>query len=126
MTVGTSISNKVVTRGFGSKRLAANQAGPVSQGFGGPPSFVVAAIERPLRLRLGQSGTKRRLEQLDEVIVWAKLVELNGKEPSKPIKGWVRAKVDPSRGYASVMAEHIASRARAAWEVIRVSVSRLK
>lgn len=125
--MGTLITNKLVTRGFGAKRVTVNLAGPIVQGFGGPPSFVVAALaDRPLRLRLGQSGTKRRLEQLDEVIIWAKLIEINGRPAPVNVKGWIRVKLDKGRTYASVMVEHIASRARAAWEVIRVTVQRWK
>ena len=125
--MGTLITNKLITRGLGARRAEANRAGPVVQGYGGPPTFVVKALsERPARLRLGQSGTKRRLDQLDEVIVWAKLLEANGRTPDRDVKGWIKVKVDKNRGYASVMAEHVSTRAREAWEFIRVSVRRLK
>lgn len=125
--MGTLVTNKLITRGLGATRLVANQAGPIVQGYGGPPSFVVQALSgRPARLRLGQSGTKRRLDQLDEVIVWAKLVEANGKVPTRDVKGWIRVKVDRDRGFASVMVEHVSTRVREAWEFIRVHVRRLK
>lgn len=126
--MGTQITNKLVTRGFGAKRSIPNSAGPVMAGFGGPPHFVVAALEenRPARLRLGQSGAKRRLDQLDEVIIWAKLIEVNNQVPKRPIQGAIRVQVDKKQGTARVMAEHISSRAREAWEFIKVSVRRLK
>jgi len=124
--MGTFITNKIITRGFGAKRAVPNRNGPIVQGYGGPPRFVVEAIERGTRLRLGQSGGKRRLDELDEVIVWAKLLEINGKTAPPNVKGWIKVKVDKDRGYAAVMAEHISSRTRAAWEIIKVTVQRLK
>ena len=123
-----SLQNKIVTRGFGVARSVPGTSGPVTMGYGPlAPGAVVTAIERPLRLRQGgQSGTKRRLQELDEVIVWAKMVEANGIEPMRPIKGWVRVRVNRNSGYASVMAENLAVRVRKAWETVKVSVQRLK
>jgi hypothetical protein len=117
------MNNKIITRGFGSKRTVPGISGPITMGYGPlPPQFVTQALQR----KLGQSGTKRRLAELDEVIVWAKLVELNGVEPNKQIKGWVRALVDKDRNYASVMIEHVSTRVREALETIRVTVKRIE
>ena len=113
--------NKIITRGFGPMRDGVpGRAGPVTQGYGGPPpGFVVTAFRQ---LVFGQSGTKRRLAQLDEVIVWAKLIEYNGKVPERPIKGWIRVRVSKQSGFASVMAESV----RVIRDYIKVTVSRLK
>lgn len=96
----------------------------VTQGYGG---FVPRALVQSLMsVTVGQSGAKRRLDQLQEVIIWAKLIEVNGKAAPPPdVKGWVKVKVDKPRGMA-VMAEHISSRTREAWEFIKVNVRRLK
>jgi hypothetical protein len=124
--MGTPLQNKLITRGFGVVRSVPQASGLVVQGYGPkPPPFVITTLTPP-RLVLGQSGTKRRLAELDEIIVWAKLVEKNGVEPKRPVKGWIRVKVDRDRGYASVMAEHVGTRTRKAWEVIKISVQRLK
>lgn len=123
--MGTPLVNKVITRGFGSPRSVANRCGPIAQGYGGPPTFVTETFRRP-SLRLGQSGTKRRLQELDEVIVWAKLVTVNDVEPKRLVKGWIRVRVDRSRGFAAVMAEHLGTRVRSVLETVRVSVTRLK
>jgi hypothetical protein len=117
--------NRVVGRGFGPSRGLAGRAGPVSRGFGGF-SFFVAPIERPIRLKLGQSGFKRRMQELDEVIVWAKCMTVNDVEPTRPIKGWIRVKIDRDNAWASVMAEQVATRVRLAWETFKVTVTRLK
>lgn len=124
--MGTLITNKLVTLGLGTSRGIEGRGGLVVAGYGGPPSFVVSALEERTRIRVGQSGSKRRLDQLDEVIVWAKLLEVNGKAATGNVKGALKVRVDKKRGHASVVAEHISSRARGAWEFIKVSVRRLK
>jgi hypothetical protein len=121
------LQNKIITRGLGGLRSVPESSGLVVQGYGPlPPAAIIAAIERPLRLRLGQSGTKRRLAELDEVIVWAKMIEANGVEPKKPIKGWIRVRVRKETGYASVMAEVLDTKIRSALDYIKVTVSRLR
>lgn len=122
--MSTPITNRIVTRGFGSSRGLAGRAGPVTQGYGGPPAFVVAAFKRGLIF--GQSGHKRRLRELQPVIVWAKLVELNGQAPSRKIEGFVTVRVDKDRGFTFVMAEHVSSRVKKVWEDFRVIVKRIK
>ena len=99
----------------------AGRQGLVVQGYGGPPpGFVTEFVLR--QINLGQSGFKRRMQEMDEVIVWAKLIEYNNKVPEKPIKGWIRVKVSNKAGFASVMAEGV----RALRDYIKVTVSRLK
>lgn len=116
--------NRIITRGMGPSTGTAGRAGMVTQGYGGTiPQFVIDGIQFR-QINLGQSGTKRRIDQLDEVIIWAKLVEVNGQPSPAPIKGWVKVKVDKSRGTA--MVEHIAHRSRAAWEFIKVTARRLR
>ena len=122
------LQNKIVTRGFGTVRSVPESSGLIVQGYGSSlPLVIISSIERPIRLRtVGQSGTKRRLAQMDDVIVWAKLTELNGKPSPVEVEGFVHVKVNSGAGFASVMAEHVSSRARAAWETIKVTVQRLK
>jgi hypothetical protein len=63
---------------------------------------------------------------MDEIIVWAKCIEVNGKEPKKPIKGWIRVRALRNRDYASVMAEAVGQRVRSALDYVKVTVSRQK
>lgn len=117
-------TNRIITRGMGVSRGLSGRTSLVTQGYGGPvPGFVAEAFRS---VRVGQSGTKRKIDQLDEVIIWAKLIEVN-KQPAPPpdVKGWIKVKVDRN-SHAAVLAEHISSRVRAAWETIRVTVRRLK
>lgn len=100
--------------------------GPVTQGFGGDIHLVIAAIEeeRAIRLRtIGRSG-KRRLDDIDEIIVCAKLIEVNGEVLAREIKGCITVKVQ--RHPIRMMVEHTATRVRKAWEGVIVSVKRLK
>lgn len=122
----TSSPNKIITRGMGATRAGvAGRQGLIVQGYGGPPpSFVTETLLR--QINLGQSGFKRRMAELDEIIVWAKLIEANGVAPKKPIKGWIRVKVRKESGYSSVMAEAVGTRIRSALDYIKVTVSRLK
>jgi hypothetical protein len=117
--------NKIITRGFGAKRSMPGAAGPVTIGCG---SSIIAIINSIIQWlpKPGQSGTKRRLAELDQVVVWAKLVEINDKAPHKEITGWINVLVKKQQNYASVMAEHVSTRIQTAWERIRVSVKRIK
>jgi len=115
------ITNRIVTRGMGPhiNRL-------VTQGYGGPPSFVVQAILRGISVRhvRGQSGTKRRLREMNEFIVWAKLIEINDQQPKNKIEGFV--KVHTKKGFASATVEHVSSKMRNITESIKVFVKRVK
>ncbi len=122
--------NKIVTRGFGPKLVTAGAAGPVTQGYGSGFVLVtvelVAPEERPVRLRtMGQSGTKRAMAAMDTVVVWAKLVKVDGVPPDKPLAGWIRVLVDRDVSKARALGEHVASRVKNVWSEARVEVTRV-
>jgi hypothetical protein len=109
---------------MGTARRLPGVAGLVTQGYGGcPPEFVEEAIQRAIRK--GRSGDKRYLEELEEIVVWAKLVQVNNRKPEEKIEGSVRVKVD-SNTKTVVQAEHFRQRVRNAIERIKVTVKRLK
>lgn len=111
------ITNRIIMRGMGPhiNRL-------ICQGYGGPPAFVITAILRGIRV--GQSGTKRRLRELDPIIVWAKLIEVNDHPPPKKIEGFITVYV--SKAYARVIASHVSTRVRKAWQDLKVIIQRIK
>ena len=122
--------NKIITRGFGSRLGTPGSAGPVTQGYGS--GFVLVTVEavtseeRPIRLRtMGQSGTKRAQAAMDTVVVWAKLVKVDGVPPDRPIVGWIRVLVNRDVGQARALGEHVASRVRDTWSAARVEVTRV-
>jgi hypothetical protein len=93
----------------------------VTQGYGGPPRAIVGVLGRQINF----GGSKKRpLEGYDEIIVWAKLVGVNDDPPPVKVEGSISVPV--KHGYARVMAEHVSSRVRQAWEDIRIIVKRLK
>lgn len=117
------IVNRIVTRGFGPSRDIAGRAGPITRGYGGVLQIVAPAVERAIRR--GKSGDKRYLDELEEVIVWAKLIEINNMPPKKKIEGSVRVRVD-SKTNVSVTAENVRSRVRNALDKIKVTIKRIK
>lgn len=112
------ITNKIVTRGFGPARDGVgNRAGPVTRGYGGRfIQQIVEIVQR--RILRGPSG--QRHEDLDEIVISAKMVELNNAPPPKKIEGWIRVRV--SGRYVRSLVEHITSRVKQ----VLVNVSRIK
>lgn len=114
--------NRIITRGMGTSRGKPGRAGLVTQGYGGPPRAVIENFRR--RIIVGGGSKRRAWEGLDEVIVWAKLISVNGRPAPKKVEGFIR--VGTSNGFARAMVEHVSTRIRAAWEDIRIVVKRLK
>lgn len=112
------ITNKIVTRGFGPARDGVgNRAGPITRGYGG--RFIKQIVELVQR-RILRGPNGRRHEDLDEIVISAKLVEVNNDPPPKKIEGWVRVRV--SGRYVRSLVEHIASRVK----TVLVNVTRIK
>ena len=118
------IGNRIVTRGMGPTRGGVpGRASMVVQGYGG---FFQAVAKAAVRLvRIGQSGTKRALRELEDVLIGAKLIRVNDEKPKTPVQGFVRVKVDMTR-HIAVMAEGFTKRVRAAWEDIKITVKRIR
>lgn len=124
---GTPIVNRIVTRGLGVSKTLAQDAGLIVKGYGGVHNVVeVEVVERPIRLRFGGSGSKRQEPPVNDVIVYARLIEVNGRVPRAAIRGWVNVRDDRGSRYASAIVEHIISRVRATSESIKVTVRRLR
>lgn len=117
-------TNKIITRGLGlspRNRL-------ITQGYGGPPSFVaqtITAITTRRHIAGGGTGKRRVLAELEEVIVWAKLIEVNNMPPKKKIEGKIRVQVKKGEG-TKVLAERISQRVVKTLERIKVTVKRIK
>lgn len=121
-----AIVNRIITRGFGASRTVPGRAGPVTLGYGGPPSptpIVEAIADEVVRRKKG-NGRPLDRSQIEYVTVWAKLVEANGQEPKRRIEGSVRVPVTDS--YVRVVSEHLTTRVANAWEKIKVTVKRIK
>lgn len=92
--------NRLCTRGLGPSQLL------VTQGYVGPPAFVIVAFQR----NFGQSGLKRRQRDLDLVVVWAKLIEVNDKSPAKNVQGFVKVPIERTHKPTSIIMELISLR----------------
>jgi hypothetical protein len=110
--------NTIVTRGLGKR----NQL--VTQGYGG----IFAVIKKVVTtvIAAGQSGTKRALKQLEEVIVRVRLIRVNDAAPQKSLEGFARVKIDRVRHIAVQIVEGFSARARNAWEDIKITIKRIR
>lgn len=99
--------NKLITKGFGSSLLVAGRAGLVTQGYGGEvPEFIPVAIERAIRRTQGGSSSRQHpFDELEEVIIFARLLQINDEEPVRVTKGIVSAPI--YRSPMKIFAERI-------------------
>lgn len=114
---GRSAGMTLVTRGFGRNQNL------IGQGFS-LMSVVMEAISR--FIELGQSGTKRALREIQEVIVWAKLIRINDKPPALPIQGSVKVKLTDASHLAVRAVRNVAVKVRSIFDDIKISVVRVK
>lgn len=120
----TSPRNRIVTRGMGVSRGVPGRAGLVTQGYGGIFRFIK---EQAVRLiRVGQSGTKRALQDLQEVIVWAKLIRINEEKPSVLVQGTIKVKTSNVAQMAVKIVDRARVRVRSALEDLKITVKRIK
>lgn len=117
--------NKLVTRGFGPLSGGVpGRAALVSQGLGG---FFQNIKRQAIRIvQAGQSGTKRALQELQEVMVWAKLIRINEEKPSIPIQGSIKVRISKTSQIAAVLISKAKVRVREALEDVKITVKRIK
>lgn len=87
-------------------------------------SFISGTVLR--FIELGQSGTKRALRELQEVVVWAKLIRVNEKIPSTQIQGSIKVKLTDVSQLAVHAASKISVKARSILDNIKISINRVK
>lgn len=116
--------NRIITRGMGASRGKAGVAGMVTQGYGGIFRIVKDQLRR--FAKAGQSGAKRALKELEEVVVWAKLIRVNDERPQSLIQGGIKVKINTARKIAVSLAESVSTRVRSAWEDIKITVKRIR
>jgi hypothetical protein len=109
---------RLLTRGLGKNPPGVQ--GFITMGFGR------RLIDEVIRLvKKGQSGTKRALQELQEVVVWAGLISVNDKKPEVPVQGFVRVRINAAARYAVSAASLITTRIRNVFEDIKISVKNL-
>jgi len=119
------MGNKLVTRGMGPVTGGVpGRAALISQGLGG---FFEEVKRQAIRIyRAGQSGTKRALQELQEVMVWAKLIRINDEKPPIPISGSIKVRISKTSQIAAVLISRASVRVRSALEDLKITVKRIK
>jgi hypothetical protein len=118
--------NRIITKGMGSSRGIPGNAGIVTQGYGGTFFESVKAAARRI-VKAGQSGTKRAAREIEKLLVWAKLIEVNDSVPSMKIEGYTSAEIIPAEtAKNTVVVEGFKNRIVDLAEKIRVTVKRMK
>jgi len=77
-------------------------------------------------INLGQSGAKRALRELEEVIVWAKLIRVNDEPPPVKVQGYIVVKINAAARYAVTAAQQVSTRVRNIFESIKISIKRIR
>lgn len=107
----------MITRGLGRNQNM------VAQGFS-IMSFVSDAILR--FIELGQSSAKRALKEIQEVVVWAKLIRINNKTVTKKLQGSVKVKLTDTSQIAVRAMRKVSVKVRSIYDDIKISVNRIK
>lgn len=114
--------NRIITKGMGASRGQAGNAGLITQGYAG----IKLLLELGRRIiRVGQSGTKRRIRDLQSIIVGARLVRVNENRPSMTVIGFVENN-HPNMSSRVSIVEHLSTRVRKTWETVTIRIKRLK
>jgi len=109
---------RIVTRGLG--RNKPGYQGFITMGYGRRFIEIVKRV-----VRTGRSGAERMLRDLEDVMVWAKLIRVNDEKPNQDVQGRINVKVNLAKRIA-VAAENVSTRTRSAWEDIKITVTRQK
>jgi hypothetical protein len=109
---------------MGKSRGIPGRAGMITQGYGG---FFKKIVEAGVRLyKAGQSGAKRAAKELEDIIVWAKLMRVNDNIPETTIKGFIRVNVSQAKNIAVNLMEGMRVRTRKTWDGIKITIKRLR
>jgi len=107
--------NNIVTRGMGPRQNLVRQG------------FIRGFFAQVIRfINLGQSGAKRALRELEEVIVWAKLIRVNDEPPPVKVQGYIVVKINAAARYAVTAAQQVSTRVRNIFESIKISIKRIR
>lgn len=77
-------------------------------------------------VKAGQSGTKRALQEIQDVIIWTKLIRVNDVPPAKNIQGIIRVRLNTAAHYAVKSAKYVSSRARSTYNDIKITIKRIR
>jgi|LauGreDrversion4_2_1035121.scaffolds.fasta_scaffold78347_4 hypothetical protein len=110
---------RIVTRGMGKNPPGVQ--GFISMGFG---RRLIEQVRQAIAR--GKSSAKRLAQELEDVVVWAKLIRVNDEKPKTNVQGSIRLKIDTARNIAVSMVEGTTARVKKTWEDIKITVKRLQ
>ena len=113
------VINRIITRGMGAPR-GTGRASLVVHGGGGFRRLIEFVK------RKAGDGAKFIKDNIDEVIVWAKMIRINEEKPKVLIQGIDRAQFVKNKKVSVKAIQFLKNRARAAWEDIKISIRRVK
>lgn len=116
--------NRLITRGMGASRGAAGVAGMVTQGYGGFFRKVRDALVDIAKK--GRSSARKVLEEIEEIVVWVKLIRVNDSAPVKPIQGYVAIKIDEAKKFVVKVITGLSASVKATVDDIKITIKRLK
>ena len=113
------VINRVVTRGMGAPR-GSGRASMIVAGAGGFRQFVEFVK------RKAGDGANYVKENIEQIVIWAKLISINDEKPKQFIEGSLRLEIDKNKKISVRMSEGIKSRVRKTWEDIKITISRIR
>lgn len=119
--------SRLITKGFGRTTQIGLQS-VVTLGYGGIYQQIKDQVkEQTARLvKVGQSGTKRAIRELQEIIIWSKLIRINDSPPKKNIQGLVRVKIDASVQKFIAAAKLVSVRTQKTINDIKITIKRIR
>lgn len=116
--------NRLITRGMGTSRGAAGVAGMVTQGYGGFFRKVKDALVDIAKK--GRSSARKVIQEIEEIVVWAKLIRVNDSTPPKLVQGYIAVKVDEAKNFVVKVLSGLTASVKATVNDIKITIKRLK
>jgi hypothetical protein len=116
--------NRLVTRGLSTK--GRNRL--VTQGFGSFFERVVQEVVEVSKriIKVGGTAARRVSDQLEEIVVYARLISVNSVQPDEPVKGWIRITYDRSRRIVVNAVQTAVNTIKTKLDEILISIRRIK
>lgn len=113
------IVNRTITRGMGAPR-GTGRAGLVTSGGGGFRKFI------EFIRRKGGDGVDYVKKNVETIMVWAKLIDVNAEQPKQIIQGSTTVSVNTNKKVRVRMVGGFTKNVRKIWENVKITITRLK
>lgn len=117
--------NKIITIGMGPSAGNPGRSALITYGYG-PPPFITELIRRAVVNGGSSKSSKQRYRELEPVVVWAKLIEINGLVPQVKVQDYSKSYLDQSNTNPVKDVSFVSSGIKDVWENIKFSIKRIK